>query len=437
MAVMNILLVQQSSYMPTHGGANKANRFLLETLVSQGHTCAALGPADPDWVPEAVDAQWHQEGETQRFTAHGVRVVAVTERAALITCLKAQIQRQQPDWVLVSSEDPGQFLLGAALEAAPNRVLYLAHTTLVLPFGPGGFVNSSAKADLLARCAGIITVSQFMKRYIHQYGGMEAVVFQPPLYGTPPFSHFDNASKGKITLINPCAYKGIDIFADLARQRPNLAFGAVPTWGTSAEDEALLATLPNVTVIPARDNIDDIFAETRILLVPSLWHEAFGRVCVEAMLRGIPVVAADIGGLPEAMLGMDHCISVRPIGRYKVALGNKGLPAAEVPAQELGPWLDALDRLTHDAAYYRQLAHEGREAAHAYLDGLSLQPLINYLETLKPGVLGRVVPESQEPAQDPVAAKRQARLANLSPAQRALLAKRLKNRNTQYAGDLT
>ena len=48
---------------------------------------------------------------------------------------------------------------------------------------------------------------------------------------------------------------------------------------------------------------------TRILLVPSLWGEAFGLVVVEAMLRGIPVLASNVGGLVEAKLGVDYILA--------------------------------------------------------------------------------------------------------------------------------
>ena len=36
-------------------------------------------------------------------------------------------------------------------------------------------------------------------------------------------------------------------------------------------------------------------------MVPSQWEEAFGRVIVEAQINGIPVLASDVGGIPEAL----------------------------------------------------------------------------------------------------------------------------------------
>jgi len=419
---MKVLLAQQSAYMPTHGGANKANRLLLESLVCSGHSCHALGPSDPSWHPSEEGLTAVAVGASLRFEAAGVAVTAVTERASLLETLRDEILSQDPDWVIVSSEDPGQQLLDGALSAAPGRVIYMAHTTLVLPFGPGGFVHSEAKTDLLARCAGIATVSRFMKDYIRDHGGLDSVVFQPPLYGAGPYPLLSDFENGAVTLINPCVYKGLPLFTELARARPDLPFAAIPTWGTTDEDRALLADLDNVRILPPRDRIDEIFAQTRVLLVPSLWHEAFGRVCVEAMLRGIPVMAADVGGLPEAMLGVDHVLPVRPITGYLARFDRRGLPLADAPAQDPKPWLEALDRLTGDRDHYETVASSARVAAHAYLDNLSLEPFSRYLETSKPGEIGR-----RSPTHAGTDSHGADRLAGLTPAQRALLARRLKS----------
>ena len=55
--------------------------------------------------------------------------------------------------------------------------------------------------------------------------------------------------------------------------------------------------------MPNPRNIDEMLRATRILLMPSLWYEGFGLIVMEAMLRGIPVVASDSGGLREAKAG--------------------------------------------------------------------------------------------------------------------------------------
>lgn len=43
------------------------------------------------------------------------------------------------------------------------------------------------------------------------------------------------------------------------------------------------------------------FEAADIVLVPSIGHEAFGLVNVEAMACGVPVIATNIGGMPEVI----------------------------------------------------------------------------------------------------------------------------------------
>jgi glycosyltransferase involved in cell wall biosynthesis len=49
-------------------------------------------------------------------------------------------------------------------------------------------------------------------------------------------------------------------------------------------------------------DVKPIYAATRVLLVPSKWsEETWGRVASEAQFSGIPILATDVGGLPEAI----------------------------------------------------------------------------------------------------------------------------------------
>ncbi len=45
----------------------------------------------------------------------------------------------------------------------------------------------------------------------------------------------------------------------------------------------------------------DYFALTRLLLVPSVWEEPFGRVAAEAMINGVPPLVANRGSLPDVL----------------------------------------------------------------------------------------------------------------------------------------
>jgi glycosyltransferase involved in cell wall biosynthesis len=43
----------------------------------------------------------------------------------------------------------------------------------------------------------------------------------------------------------------------------------------------------------------DLMGQSTVVIVPSEWHEPFGRVIVEAFSRGTPVIAARVGGIAE------------------------------------------------------------------------------------------------------------------------------------------
>lgn len=56
----------------------------------------------------------------------------------------------------------------------------------------------------------------------------------------------------------------------------------------------------------------EIMKESHILLAPSLWHEPFGIVILEAMNFGIPVIASNRGGIKEIVKQNDVGIIVPP-----------------------------------------------------------------------------------------------------------------------------
>ena len=89
-----------------------------------------------------------------------------------------------------------------------------------------------------------------------------------------------------ITLVNANVNKGVHQFLELAKRMPNRKFlGVRPYYG-----ELWVPPAPsNVEWIPFDDDVRNILKRTRILLMPSE-YESFGRIAVEAMYNGIPVL---------------------------------------------------------------------------------------------------------------------------------------------------
>lgn len=434
---MKILLAQNVQYYPAHGGSNKSNRILLEELVRLGDQCmvVATTPKNAASTDELTPvAPVYHDPEVAEFSYHGVEVHAVKTRVAMdVKKLKSHfiqmIHSFDPDIILISTEDVGQVLLDAAIQTAANRVVYLARTTLYLPMGPDCYLKNPSKAELLKRAAGIISVGAYVTDYLKMYGGVNSVILPISVFGHGPFPQYHNAEDGYILMVNPCAYKGITIFLQLAEHFPQEKFAAIPTWGTTSKDYEAMKKLDNITIFDPFENMDDIFCKTKIVLVPSLWAEAKSRTIVEGMLRGIPVLASDVGGNREAKLGVDYTLPVHAIEGYSEMCDEKSLPVTAVEKQDMEPWFSAVDRLIHDRKHYEQIAEESRMAALEYVEERGgCEKVHEYLEQLA----AHREEEKQQAISDlnetAVNIDNQTTTQRLSAEQKALLLLRLKKR---------
>jgi len=166
-----------------------------------------------------------------------------------------------------------------------------------------------------------------------------------------------------ITLVNANQNKGVHVLVDLARRMPTRKFLAVlPYYG-----ERNIPSAPsNVEWVPFSDDIRQVLKRTRILLFSS-YYESFGRIAVEAMLNGIPVVYSKPnpnsiypGGSTE---GVEEWI--RPVG----------IPCdREVPES----WISAIERLD-DAEIYATLSEDCKrhiDAMHIFDEASRIAGLV-------------------------------------------------------------
>ncbi|HET9320416.1 MAG TPA: alpha/beta fold hydrolase [Bryobacteraceae bacterium] len=425
---MRILLAQNSRYYPAHGGGDKSNRLLMEALAARGHSCAVVARISQFGAREhqlfvselAARSVWPESCDdgVVTFRRAGVDVHTVTNQPSLRQYFSEQIAAYRPDIILASTDDPAQVLLEPALRAEAARVVYLARATLALPFGPDCAFPSATKTDMLRRASAVVGVSQYVADYIRRESGIEAVHVPISLLDPGPYEPLGRFENEFVTLVNPCAVKGISIFLALAERMPHVRFAAVPLWGTNVDDRRTLEERPNISILPPVDSISQLLVRTRVLLVPSLWAEARSRIIVEAMLHGVPVIASNVGGIPEAKLGVDYLLPVRPIAKYQERVDDQMVPVADVPAQDIGPWYDALDRLLSDRGHYEQLSRASRVAALSYADHLSAEPFERLLEDVTRNPKPQAPAVTQTAAADP--------LASLSPEKRQLLALRLR-----------
>ena len=367
---MRILLASSASYAPPRGGSTRSNLAWLRHLARAGHACRVVcgGEVAGGWT--ALEPN--------------IEVRPVPDGSARAEALRETIDSWTPDRVLVSSEDLSHTLLRAASRAAGDRLVYIAHTPQFFPFGHESWNADRPAAEMVAGAAGVVAISHFVARYIGRELGVTPAVIHPPIYGAPPHPRYRNFARGLVLMINPCEVKGIDILLGVAQRMPDVEFGALRGWGTTRRDVERIEACHNIRLLePVRD-IDELLRNTRVLLMPSLWCEGFGLIVMEAMLRGVPVVASNSGGLAEAKAGTQYVIPVKPIDRYGLEFDENHLPKVVVAHQEIGLWVAALQRLLTDAVEYHAESERSLAAAGSFVAGLDAAQFEYYLLGLQP-----------------------------------------------------
>jgi len=85
----------------------------------------------------------------------------------------------------------------------------------------------------------------------------------------------------------------------------------------------------------------------------------------EAQLRGIPVIASNAGGLPEAKIGLPYCIPVNEVTGKRHANGDY-----VIPEQDITPWEQALEKVMTDRDEYQALQALTATTADKWLRGM-------------------------------------------------------------------
>jgi glycosyltransferase involved in cell wall biosynthesis len=144
--------------------------------------------------------------------------------------------------------------------------------------------------------------SQFTADRWRALCGLDCVVIPPVVRAE---SYLAGASGGKVLFVNPVPIKGVELTFALAAFCPDILFlvaeswNLEPTWRSLCRHRA--RALGNVEWLAPTDDMRTVYAQARVLLMPSVWEESFGRTVIEAQINGLPVLASRRGALPEVV----------------------------------------------------------------------------------------------------------------------------------------
>lgn len=285
------------------------------------------------------------------------------------------LRADPPEIIEAHNRAPLALALAAALPRTP--VLLVLHNEAR---SSDGLATAAERAAALKRLAGIVCVSEFVRRGVTEGlpPALAARVHAIPnglAQGPPP----QEAAREDLILFvgRLTPEKGADRFvaacAEALPALPGWRAGIVGArWYGDGRDSPYVdairrdATAAGITLHGFRDNAATLalMAPAAIVVVPSLWPEPFGRVAQEALACGAALVTSGRGGLPEAT-------------------GDAALTAdPDAPGALAG----AILRLARDPALRADLAARGRR----HLQGFTMDATAARWTTLREGLLSEL-----------------------------------------------
>jgi glycosyltransferase involved in cell wall biosynthesis len=411
---VRFLLVNNHCVSDPTAGVAQSLRTIIEWLADAGHGCQVLTTARfesavtftieehltrfgvdvPSRRPAVASGQSRKRARLADVPVidYTVRDVPVTllmtrhndetrpnraEAAQFTAAFNRLLHDFGPDQVIACNGHP---MIRTALADARGRGITTA-------FAVRGFWYYEAR--YFADVDHAFTCSQFLTDHYRDKIGLFSTPIEPPIDWSTVVAPED--ARAFVTFVHPAPHKGLLLFARLAdmlgSRRPDIPILVVQSGqsggalNTIAEFD--FSRYPQIMAAPAVPAPADYFALTRVLLVPSVWEEPFGRVAAEAMINGVPAVVSDRGALANVIGGEagEH-------GGLVVEVPADMTPSStHVPSEaQVEPWYNAVCQLWDDKPLYARFAANARKiAANRYSETVSRARHVSYFTSLRPG----------------------------------------------------
>jgi glycosyltransferase involved in cell wall biosynthesis len=142
----------------------------------------------------------------------------------------------------------------------------------------------TTRREIRGRSALLVSNTLWLRASLGLDEDPRVIVVRPPVFA----EDYRTTPGDKVTMVNLTDIKGPDVFWALASQMSDVDFLAV----RGAYGDQRIYPVENVEVRLNTSEMRSVYGDTKILLMPSR-YDSFGRVAVEAMCSGIPVIATD------------------------------------------------------------------------------------------------------------------------------------------------
>jgi hypothetical protein len=327
---MRLLFASIHSYLDPSSGAALATREMLELLAGRGMDCRVLsaGVLDHERETSLDEVLAALELPTRRFQAElgrggSTEVIDLSVNGVRATLMPTASSRAE------RSPDAREAVV--FLELA-EQVFDRFRPDVLLTYG-----GHPAGLELMrrARLRGIAVVF-----HLHNFGyNCSARVSRPRRPGDRRSQGRAGARSGDLSVDNAAG-------SGDPRRTSWGESGASKTEFINPQPSKGMAFFARIAVVLNEANTPDprdFYRVSRAVLVPSLWRESLGRVPMEALANGIPVLASDRGALPETLGDAGFVFTVPE---------RCGPNSLEIPtAREVAPWLAVLEKLWDDPAF--------------------------------------------------------------------------------------
>ena len=247
-----------------------------------------------------------------------------------------------PDYVLTCDGDFVALAAAAAL-SIPGLHLFNSPDNIDL-------YEKNAVMKPLVRKRDVCVLSGFLGEKVRRVFGIDAMVW-------PPFFRKDLQRPDPRRPHTPLAlgfysagrFKGDDIVRSLAPLAPEARILIV-----GGDYSYLRSPHPaNVVCLGEVADMRGFYRDIDLLLVPSVWGEAFARVILEAAFEGVPALANRVGGIPEAIGDSGVLIDIDLVS-YD-------------PGDVAATYAEQVHRIIRDPALFSELSRKALERGDRYL----------------------------------------------------------------------